>query len=227
MARTVSLQSIADRARVHADLKSSGFISDTEMLGILNECWGELFDELVMSYENYYSSTDTITLVAGTTSYALADDFYKIIGVDYKISANDYVTLRPFMEGERNSTLTSNVNIPSGELQIRYVPAPAIFTDLADEVDGVAGWDRLLSLLAAIDMLDSEETDSGPLYKKYLRTLDRIRGAAAPRDAGFPARIVDVTKGTGGMYGSLQYRLRGDSIELVNTEFLGADRYFF
>lgn len=227
MARSVTLQQIADRARVHADLKSSGFISDTEMLGILNEVYPELYDELVVSYENYYSTTENITLVAGTSSYALPATFYKMIGVDLELSSGAYVTLKPFMEAERNGSPTSAANIPAGTVRLRFVPAPTTFAALSESIDGVAGWDRLLSLLAAIDMLDSEETESGPLYKKYLRTLDRIRGAAAPRDAGFPARITDVSKPDLSMqYGSLRYRLQGGNIQFISTETLGAEVYW-
>lgn len=219
MARSVTLQTIADRARVHADLKSSSFINDTEMLGILNETYCELYDELVMAYENYYRSTSTITLVSGTTLYDLPATFYKMIGVDYLIGGQ-YVTLRPFMESERNTV--SGTAVPAGTLRLRFVPAPTTFTALSQSVDGVAGWDRLLSLLTAIDMLDAEESDSSALHKKYQRTLDRIRGAAAPRDAGYPARVVDVYKpDLAMMYGSLQYRLQGDQIEIINTEALG------
>lgn len=226
MARSVTLQSISDRARVHADLKSSSFINDTEMLAILNECTAELYDELVGAYENYYMDTDTITLSSNVTFYNLPADFYKILGIDYQTGSGAYVTLRPFMEAERNLSLSTNTNIPAGTLRIRYVPAPPVYTALTQSVDGVAGWDRLLSLLVAIDILDAEESDSSALYKKYTRTLDRIRGMSAPRDAGYPARITDVYKpDISTAYGSLQYRLQGSQIEVMNTDYLGSAAY--
>jgi hypothetical protein len=128
------------------------------------------------------------------------------------------------MEAERNNSITSATNIPSGTVRLRYIPAPTTFTALTEEVDGVAGWDRMLSLLLAIDMLDAEETDSNPLHKKYNRTLQRVREMAAPRDVGMPARVVDVSKpDLYTIYGQLRYRLQGDTMEFVNTEFLGAD----
>lgn len=226
MARSVTLQSIANRARVHADLRQSSFINDTEMLAILNETYAELYDELVASYENYYSTTSTVSIVAGTADYALPADFYKLISVDFQTGSGEYVTLQPFMEGERNESPSSS--LPTGTVRLRYVPAPTTFAALSESIDGVAGWDRLLSLLVAIDMLDAEESDTTALHKKYSRTLERIRGMAAPRDAGFPARIVDVYKPSLSMqYGQLRYRLRGAYVSFVNTEFLGASAYYY
>lgn len=226
MARPVTLQSIVDRARFHADMKSSAFVSDTEALNQLNEIYPELYDELVGAYENYYSSTATLNLTSGNNVYDLPDDFYKIIGVDFQVNSDAYITLKPYMEAERNVTLTTNVTIPTGVVRLRYVPAPVTFTSLTQEIDGVSGWDRLLSLLLAIDMLDAEESNSSALSAKYGRTLQRIRDLAAPRDAGMAARVTDVYRPNIQLvYGALQYRLYGDQMEFINTEFLGADLF--
>lgn len=223
MARSVTLQTISDRARIHADMRETGFIDDTEMLSLINDVYPELYDELVSVYENYYSSTSTITLTPGTTSYSLPADMYKILSMDFQVSGGSYVTLYPYMEGERNTVTASNTSIPSGTVRIRYVPAPTTFTSLAQTVDGVSGWDRLLSLLVAIDMLDAEESDSAALTRKYARTLDRIRSMAPSRDAGNPARVVDITMNQfSTIYSNLKYRIQGNSVEFINTEYLGA-----
>lgn len=222
MARSVTLRSIAERARVHADMRDTNFISDDEILAMLNETYPELYDELVTAYENYYVSETTIAISNTTSTYSLPSDFYKIIGVDYEVNTGTYITLKPFMEAERNVTLTTNTNLPAGNIRIRYVPAPQIFTDLDDEVDGVSGWDRLLSLLVAVDMLDAEESDSKAVYKKYERTLIRIRQTAEPRDAGMPSRISDIYAPNIQMiFGALRYRLYGDNIVFQNSEWLG------
>jgi hypothetical protein len=226
MARSVSLQSIVDKARVLADMKSSAFISNAEALALVNDCYAELYDVLVGSYEDYYTQTSTITLTPSTNEYDLPDDFYKMVGVDFKVNNDAYITLRPYTNAERNVTLTTNATIPGGELRLRYVPAPPIFTDLATEVDGVAGWDRLMTLSLAIDFLTAEESDTQALQLKYDRTLRRITDLAAPRDAGMASRITDIYRpNIQWVYGSLQYHLYGDQISLINTEFLGADMF--
>tara|TARA_R110000868_G_scaffold148576_3_gene370561 strand:+ start:5535 stop:6215 length:681 start_codon:yes stop_codon:yes gene_type:complete len=226
MARNVTVQQIIDRARIHADQRGSGFIRDAEALTLMNEIYPELYDELVGSYENYFMTTGTVTLVPGTTFYALPADFYKMLGVDFKVNADTYVTLYNFSESERNNTFVSGSSIPSGELRLRYIPAPVVFTALTDSFDGVAGWDRLLSLLLAIDMADAEETDSSPLYRKYQRTLQRIQSMAAPRDTGMPARVVDVySRNLWSYYSSFRYRLQGDEVELISTETVGGSPF--
>jgi hypothetical protein len=224
MARNVTVQSIIDRARIHADQRGSGFIRDSELLTLVNEVYPELYDELVGSYETYFMTTATVTLIPGTTFYNLPADFYKLIGIGFKINNDSYATLYPFNEIDRNNTFTSAASIPSGELRIRYIPAPQVFASLTDTFDGVAGWDRLLSLLLAVDMLDAEETDSSPVYRKYQRTLQRIQDMANPRDAGMPSTISDVYNlNVFNYYASFKYRLQGGQFELISTNDVGVN----
>lgn len=225
--RNVTIQTIADSARFHADMKSSNFVSDAEILSRINDAYCELYDELVSAYENYFVTTSSFPVLTGTDTYDLPDDFYKMLGVDFQVTQGAYVTLREYNEGERNMSLTTNSNIPSGSIRIRYVPAPTVFTAMTDTFDGVAGWDRLVSLLTAIDLMDAEESDSSALAKKYNRTLQRIKDMSAPRDAGMPATVVDVSSQPfQNIYGALRYRFYGNSVVFMSTEYLGADFSF-
>ena len=223
MARNVTVQSIIDRARIHADQRGTGFIRDSECLALMNEIYPELYDELVGSYENYFVARADITLAPGTTFYNMPANFYKLIGMDFKVNADSYVTLYNFNELDRNNTFASSSAIPQGTVRVRYVPAPQVFTSVTDSFDGVAGWDRLLSLLLAIDMADAEETDSTPLYRKYQRTLKRIVDMSATRDAGMPSTVTDVyNRNMWSYYASIRYRLQGSQVEFITTEALGA-----
>ncbi len=228
MARSVTLQTIADRARLYADQRqSNGFINEAEMLMLLNDSYCELYDSLVAAYANYYSDSTTITLVAGQTEYDLPADFYKIIGVDFQISANNFVTLMPFPEAERNINGYTTTAFPAGDIRLRYVPAPTTFTALTQTVDGVSGWDRLLSLAVAIDIMDAEESDTRALTRKYEQTLQRIMTMAPDRDTGMPAVVGDIYKTSlWNPYGSLRYRLYGDQLSLLNTSFAGGPTFF-
>jgi hypothetical protein len=224
--RNVTVQQIADAARLHADMRGSDFISDTEIIGRINDSYCELYDELVGAYENYYVSTINFNIQAGTSLYSLPADFYKLIGVDFQVNNDAYITLRPYNEAERNITLTTNVNIPNGVIRLRYVPAPQVFSAMTDTFDGVAGWDRLVALATAIDMLDAEESNTAALTRKYGRMLQRIRDMANPRDSGFPSTVSDVYKpNIQYIYGALMYRLYQNQISLINTEFLGAQQF--
>ncbi len=218
MARSVTIQSIVDRARLHSDQRDSQFVSDDECIELLNEIFPELYDLLVSIDENYYMSEDSIDISADTMRYDLPDDFYKLTGVDFSDGGGgQYVTLYPFPEGERNQSFTPGA-LPSGSVRLRYIPAPTVFTALTDTVDGVSGWDRLLSLLLAIDMGDAEESNTDRLYRKYETTLKRIQ-QSLQRDLGMPGRVTDVTMPYYTWAGSVRYRLFGNQIEFVTAPF--------
>ncbi len=214
MAREVALSTIAENARILADMQNSAFASDTKCLALLNLIYPRLYDELVMSSENYYADSESFSITSAATAYALPTDFYKILGVDFSTGGTTYLTLFPYPEGERNSSYISS-NIPSGTIRLRYVPAPVVFTSMADTLDGVAGWDRMLSLLLAIDLLDAEESNSDRLYRKYQEELQRIR-STADRDLGMPATVSDVTRDIySPQFSWLKYRLYGNNIEFI------------
>ncbi len=227
MARLVALSDVAARARYLADQRNSSYTNPTEMLALINDLYPEYYDELVAAYgENYMTAEDTITIVPGTSSYAMPDDFYKLIGIDFQVGNGTYVTVRPYMENERNRSLTTNTSLPAGTIRIRYVPAPPVFTSLDEEIDGIAGWERLLVLSLAIDMMDSEESDTSALARKYNRTLERIREMSQNRDESMPSRVTDIySSNLINTYGALMYRMYGDNIEFLSTEFLGAATY--
>ncbi len=226
MARTVTLQQIADKARVHADMRNSDYIDETEILGLINDNYCDLFDELVGAYENYFVVRTEFPITAGTQFYDLPADFYKIVAVDFKINQNAYISVTNYNEADRNLSLTTNLSIPDGTIRLWYVPAPTQFTSLSQTFDGVAGWDRLVSLMTAIDMLDSEESDTSAMTRKYAKTLQRVRDMAAPRDAGLPATVSDASKPNWQyIYGALRYRLYGNQISMINTEYLGQGEY--
>jgi hypothetical protein len=221
VARLVTIADIVQRARLHADQRQSQFINDTEALQLFNEVYGEMYDELVDIDENYYASEAPIVISNQAADYDLPDDFYKIIGVDLETStAGERITLFPYNEGERNIAFTQARNLPSATVYLKYVPAPAIFTSLSQTVDGVAGWDRLLSLALAIDMADAEETNTDRLERKYQKTLQRIRGSL-DRDIGMPGTVTDVSRpSVNYLYSSLKYRLYGGQIHFISTEML-------
>lgn len=222
MARSVTLQSIADRARLYSDQRYSSFISDTDMLLLINDRYTELYDLLVDSFENYYSEYANLSIAPGTPTYDLPADFYKLLGVDYQVGNGAYITLRPYEEQERNLDVTTAFSLPSGTVRINYIPAPTTYTALTDTFDGVAGWDRLISLGVAIDILDAEESDSSALNKKFSQTYDRVVTMAQNRDTSSPSRISDVYQTNFyAIYGALRYRLYGDTITLHNSEWLG------
>lgn len=227
MARSQTLQQILDRARFTADMRNSPFVSDATALMLLNDVWPKLYDELVQADANYYATSETFSISSGTQVYDLPTDFYKILGVDFSVDGQQtFFTLYPFNEGERNTGFNTG-NLPAGTIRLRYVPAPVEFTSLSDSIDGIAGWDRMLSLLLAIDMLDAEESNTDRVYRKYQEEVARIRAMAPNRDMGSPATVTDVYQSSiNAAYNSVRYRMYGDTIEFISMELLGVYGYY-
>lgn len=221
---TYTAADIIRRARQKADMQSSGFITQQEDFDLLNESYAELYDLLVGAFENYYVQEVEINLDQNVVDYDLPDDFYKSIGFDYKLTPaprSQYVTLRPFMEDERNSTITATNSIPSGTVRLRYVPLPPVFTADADEVDGINGWDVLLTIIMAMNMLSKEESSTTTLERQYARQLKRIEEMAINRDIGFPKHITDIYKvDIYNQFSTLRYQLNQGQVRFMSTEVL-------
>lgn len=213
MARPVALSTIVERARVHADMRHSGFIKDETALLMLNDIYPKLYDELVAANAHYYSQKHIFALAS---EVPLPDDFYKLVSLNVDAGGGVYTTLFPFNEIERNANFTDS--IPSGTAVMRYIPVPEVFTSLSQEVDGIAGWDRMLSLLLAIDMLDAEESNTDRVYRKYQEEMARIRTSAPARDQGNPATVTDIYAPHWRQdFNWVRYGIRGNNIEFINT----------
>jgi hypothetical protein len=223
--RAFTVQNIIDRALRKADMQHSDFIDADEALDTFNEQYTTLYDLLVTSFENYKVSEQLITLSGNTTDYDLPDDFYKTIGFDYQISGTpgnsngQYVTLRPFLEAERNGVTGLRAPVPTGTVRHRYVPAPQIYTDLTDLVDGVSGWEEIIVNGMAMEFLGKEESSTTRLERRQDLLMKRITEAAQNRDIGMPHRVADVYKiDVYNQYASLRYQLQQDTVRFFTTE---------
>ncbi len=224
MTYPVTIADIKRRARQRADMASSGFISDSTIMDMINEAYAEWYDLVVSAYENYYVSITNITLTRGTPTYPMPDDFYKIIGVDFKLGTDQYLTLGPYNEVDRNTNFTSNNNIPNGEVRIRYISAPQIFTTDTDTFDSIAGWESMLITDVAIMMLEKEESDTRTLEARRERQERRIKEMSHNRDVGMPGTVSDVYQyNVYQNFASLRYRLYGNDLRFISTELTGSN----
>lgn len=226
--RNVTIAEIKKQARTRADMRNSSFVSDTELLVLINEAYTEMYDLLVSAFENYYTQTYSFAVSSASQSYAMPSDFYKIIGVDFEVSLGQYITLHPYRELDRNGSFTSIGNIPTGNIKLRYVPIPQVFTADTDTIDGVAGWEALLVTDVAIMMLDQEEANTDRLELRRKRIYTRITQMSQNRDIGMPATISDVYSSIiPRIFSALRYRLYGNNMEFISTEFTGSNTGFF
>jgi hypothetical protein len=224
MARAYTVAQIITRARRKADMENSEFIGDEEALDLFNESYTELYDLLVSSFEEYYVKDNVfVNLIAGQSTYDLPADFYKGVGVDYQlnVTGTGYLTLKPFTEAERNGLTGVMATIQAGTVKLRYIPAPKIYTDLSEEVDGISGWETLMVTSMAISMRIKEESSTNDLELQYAKLMKRIEVLKQNRDTGMPARINDIYKiDVYQQFATLRYQYTGSSIKFLSTEII-------
>lgn len=219
MARSYTIAELKTRIKRAADFENSNFIGDAELLDIINNAYADLYSLLVAKDENYYSSTSTFTIGSGSVTYSLPSDFFKILAVEFQVSTDKYVTIKPYNEAEKNS-MNITTSLPSGTVRLRYVPLPTKFTLDAQTVDGIAGWEEYIVISGAIQCLIKEETDTTALERRLARLERRIEDTAQNRDMLFAGSVGDVYRQQypTNLYSMLRYRLYGGNIEFISTE---------
>jgi len=102
MARTQTQTQLRQRVRELGELREA-YVTNTNLDRELNQSYLELFDKLVSAgSDDYFESTNNISVVADTASYALPTDYYKTIGVDVKLSNGNYVNISRYNKAQRN-----------------------------------------------------------------------------------------------------------------------------
>lgn len=216
MSLAVTLANMRTEVRRRANIENSGFISDAEINALLNEGLNEVYDLLVAARaQEYRRSTQALTTVAGTSSYALAADFYQLVSVDINYGAGMTGSARPYAEYERNMfkwlpgwqinspvlyrLQGSNINFvptPSAaySINVNYYPAYVTLANDSDTFDGVSGWEAY-GIWFAVAACQSKHKTMDPTFAlgRVAQLRDRIAGLAAERDAGTAERVHDTT----------------------------------
>jgi hypothetical protein len=217
----VTLEQLRADARVYADRRTddedTDFFTAIELNRILNQQLADFYDLLVAARgHEYYADDATIAVIDGTAAYDLPDDFYQLLALNLEWGENDVEPMNAlnnyqdiwlyknseggWYKGTRKAYRLRAEQIdfyptPTAAVTARvyYVPAFVPLVDDEDTFDGVNGWEKLVTLGAAIEMLEIEEVGSGArLQKLYDATRERIEGLAADRDAATPVEVRDV-----------------------------------
>lgn len=229
MATTMSLSELMVAVRQRADMMPNGyvpslgstsyFVTDPELISYINQSYFELYDLMVSCFgEDYFVKTppQMIATVQGTALYALAADFYKLLGVDLLLGSTDdsAVTLKKFEFLARNRYAVPNqqsfagvTNLryrlqgnnlwltpdPSGGQNIRvwYVPRLTPLAALVDTADGISGWTEYIITDAAIKCMQKQESDVSVLMAQKQSIASRVKTMADTRDAGAPPTVSD------------------------------------
>jgi hypothetical protein len=205
----VTIQTITDSAIDLADMRNSQFIDQsgtagTELIRYANMAYKDIYQQIILSKEFYFTTTTTISILGGTSSYALPVDFYKLDGVD--LALDTYYATAPFGQVYRYILVGANIEfVPlptqAATIQLWYTPEPAVITSLAQIVSLPIGCDEYMSLYIASAMLSKEESDTTALTQKRLEIIDQLKNSLKDRDQGSAAYVIDEsTVNAGALY---------------------------
>lgn len=212
--KTATLANIRTQVRERCDIENSEFITDSELNSYINLSYADLYDKLVSAFEDYYLTSTTSTVSAGSSSFSVPNDFYKLKAVDYQLSDGNFVSLNKFNFSERNNkynntgSLNNNYNIryrlvgntieliptnqATGTYKIWYVPVYTTLSSDSDTLDGVNGWEEYIIVDACIKCLTKEESDTSEFQRQKQYQLKRLEEMKINRDIGQPDTITDI-----------------------------------
>lgn len=173
---------------------------------ILNDALYEGYDVITGKWLDYFTTSTTQALVAGTASYALPADFYKLRTI-WIADGAQAIRLKPIdldaahlyvgrsvgsVEGYRYRMMGRNLIIapvPSSAqtLTIYYIPLQATLTADGDTVTFDVPIElKYVLALAWRDVLDRQNLDPSPAIAKVQMYEAKLRTAGDNRDAGEP-----------------------------------------
>lgn len=189
MAASVTLSALRARVRFEADMVNSTRATDAQITTLINTHWAELYDRLVsVGPSDYYATTSTVTIVAGTSAYALPANFRSLIGV----FLNDGTNRSEVPELPEGTRAGFDAPSAAGTLTLEYVPAPVALVADADAIDGVSGWDELVVQLCARALLRRERRDVSAFDTAIGEARQRVMNCAPKRNSTGPRSIQDV-----------------------------------
>ncbi len=215
----------------------SNFASATRVNRYINACLAQLHDLQAMNAggEEYIRKTDTITLVAGTPTYALAADFYKLIAVYWTGSAGSHLfQLDRWTPANCRGWRSSPAQ--SGSLRYDYVPQAPVLVNDTDEISAVTTgawtfscspvWPDWVAHAVAVRLMNKEETESARMMAVRDELWGVIKASLPVRDYTSQQFVADAFRHDPGpeAYDArcLAHRLiAAQTIEIIESEVEG------
>lgn len=225
MGLAVSAREMLDAARALNNAETldeaNSFVTDAELLVVLNTELMELEDEIIASEDEPYNrGSSPITFEAGVSVYPLPVGGYKVTSVDIEWSASVRRTARRFTEAERNRfrgiqpswshfgkvwfrLLGGNIEfIPTPATavtaHVNYTPSFTPLTDIdADVYDSQNGWHMAAVYGVAAYIAGKDDNDAKVAWCELQKNkqLARVRNMAASRIDGEPPRVQRTRRG--------------------------------
>jgi hypothetical protein len=216
MARTVTVSEIENMVRLRADLDGD-FVTSGEFIQLISSAYTELYDMLVRAGLYPAEATQTITST-GASAYNLNNDFYAAISVTRQLSGK-YATLNEIQVLERDqyrsigggvglgyrlkrdATGVDQIEIlptpASGQVyEVLYVPMPAKLTSGSATIDGISGWEELITAIVVRRVRMREEASTSDIDREIAELRARIEEMAENRRIGQTLSIARVRSGS-------------------------------
>lgn len=215
MSRTVTLLQLRTRSLRRADMATTGFVTASEVNDLINDEWPEVHRLLVQEGPpDWFSSTASITTTAGTIAYALPADCYQPTCL-YALNTNG--PPRPILPSSDFAIAGMVAPQAVYSLTLEYVPAPTVLANDGDTIDGIAGFDALVTARVARRLFAKAKKDTSQIEGEIGQlTQSLMRGG---RHTQGPRYVTDVESDSwlpcsvpiGG------FRARGGNIEIYET----------
>jgi hypothetical protein len=180
MAFNSTVQEMVNHVRQRSNMENCQFVTDQEIVDLLNRANTELYDIVVGTNEDYFVNSFALTITGAADAYALPTDFYKVLGVDLNIDAERSISLKKFQFTERNRYKTTIYapHIPASIYQYHVVGTDLKFIPKPRETKGAVLWyvplPKKFVLVDAVPPVDSETSTLDirlAMYDDYL-TID-------------------------------------------------------
>jgi hypothetical protein len=202
------LEELRQRVRDRADMPSLSRPTTAQLDALINEKAKRLHALVALKDTNSFaklSSNQTIASNEDYISLSGIEDFWKLLGVDVLVGSR-WQALRPYTLRERNDIDSGEmryllrggelvfipVPVPYPTVRLLYIPSftPLVLED--DTLDGSNGWEGLVVLDCAIQLLNDEESDSSALVRERAALLAQLEAEVDNRDQGEPYVVADV-----------------------------------
>lgn len=218
MARAVALSTLRDRVRKRADMEAAtARFPDSEVTAMINDSICRFYNLLVAARGmDYYENNSTVITDGINTLYPLPADFYELLAAEVAIGNGDNtIALMPYNRLEHAELVSStpgwsgepfayrirasNIDflpLPVSGLKITlfYIPAPPTLVNDSDTIDGIAGWEEIIILDAAIKLKRKDDLDASDLERDRALVVEEVKGLSAKRDVSQPGRVSDVRR---------------------------------
>lgn len=213
MANAIQLGDLRTRIRDRFELYSDQ-VADSVLTTWINEANQKLAGILLKFNDNWSLSEDTQNIVAGTKSYSLPADCWRVLRVDVKDSSDQFITMEPYAISEETALDYNNVvgvgqyrylvsgsnirmsplptySITNG-LRVLYNANPALLVDDTDTLDGVSGFENYIILECGIKANQRFATDDYQSLIVERSDMEKfIKSLANSKDTGNPSRVRD------------------------------------